>query len=363
MKAVIIGFSHMHVNEIAQYITQTDGFELIGIAKAPSDTAKVEPLRYTEEWNFSNVKENYCANAYEDYREMLEELTPDYAFILSENRQKLEIAAYCAKKGINLCIEKPMALNAKEAREIADTASEYGVKLFINWPVLWRPYLHRLKSVLDSGIVGNPIKMHYLNGHTGPLGKGARHRGVSANAEEMTDEQRASTWWHQKRCGGGVYLDIACYGCLFTEWFLGEGAKSISAIGDCLNTPFGDTHDNFAAIVRFNDKMSVIEGTWTTPRAVIPSGPSLVCTEGAVICTGGAENAPDVKAYDIYGNEVEIPEFALGDEYTNIAAHIMHHETTGAPVQSMVTPEENIKVMKLLETVERSAYSGNSEAL
>ena len=66
---------------------------------------------------------------------------------------------------------------------------------------------------------------------------------------------------------------------------------------------------------------------------------------------------------DIYGNEVEIPEFALGDEYANIAAHIMHHETTGAPVQSMVTPEENIKVMKLLETVERSAYSGNSEAL
>ena len=59
MKAVIIGFSHMHVNEIAQYISETDGFELIGIAKAPSDTAVIEPLRYTAEWNFNNVKENY----------------------------------------------------------------------------------------------------------------------------------------------------------------------------------------------------------------------------------------------------------------------------------------------------------------
>lgn len=363
MKAVIIGFSHMHVNEIAQYIDEAEGFELIGIAKAPSDTAIIEPLRYTGEWNFQNVKENYCSNAYEDYREMLEELTPDYAFILSENRQKLEIATYCAEKGINLCIEKPMALTAEEAEQIAATVRKCGVKAVVNWPVLWRPYLHRLKAVLESGVIGTPIKMHYLNGHTGPLGKGARHRGVQANAEEMTDEQRAATWWHQKRCGGGVYLDIACYGCLFTQWLLGDGAESVSAHGDCLNTPFGDTHDNFAAILRFPDKMSVIEGTWTTPRAIIPSGPSLVCTDGAIHCIGGAENAPDVKAYDLYGKEVAVPSLPLGKEFKNIAEHILYHETTGAPVQPMVTLEENIKVMKLLDGVELSAIDGATKTL
>ena len=363
MKAVIIGFSHMHVNEIAQYISEAEGFELIGIAKAPSDTAVIAPLRYTGEWNFQNVRENYCSNAYEDYREMLEDLTPDYAFILSENRQKLEIATYCAEKGINLCIEKPMALTAAEAEQIAATVKKCGVKAVVNWPVLWRPYLHRLKAVLESGVIGAPIKMHYLNGHTGPLGKGARHRGVQANAEEMTDEQRAATWWHQKRCGGGVYLDIACYGCLFTQWLLGNGAESVSAHGDCLNTPFGDTHDNFAAILRFPGKMSVIEGTWTTPRAVIPSGPSLVCTEGAVHCTGGAENAPDVKAYDLYGKEVEVPDLPLGKEFKNIAEHLLHHEATGAPVMPMVTLEENIKVMRLLDGVELSAADGTTKAL
>ena len=85
--AKVHGFSHMHVNEIAKYINDAEGFELIGIAKAPSDTKDVPPLRYTPLWNFENVKNNYCQNAYEDYRVMLEELSPDYAFILSENRQ------------------------------------------------------------------------------------------------------------------------------------------------------------------------------------------------------------------------------------------------------------------------------------
>ena len=144
---------------------------------------------------------------------------------------------------------------------------------------------------------------------------------------------------------------------------LGDGAKNVIAHGDCLNTHFGDTHDNFAAIFSFEDKLSVIEGTWTTPRAVIPAGPSLVCTDGAVMCIGGAENAPDIKAYDIYGNELETPSFVLGNEYKNIAEHIMHHEKTGDDVETMITAEENIKIMRLLEAVERAAYSGNSEAL
>ena len=65
-----------------------------------------------------------------------------------------------------------------------------------------------MKAALDEKLVGEPLKLRYINGHTGPLGKGAKHRGVSENAEEMTDEQRSKTWWHKEKFGGGVYLDI-----------------------------------------------------------------------------------------------------------------------------------------------------------
>ena len=94
---------------------------------------------------------------------------------------------------------------------------------------------------------------------------------------------------------------------------MGDGARSVAAVGANLNTPFGDTDDNFAAIIRYDNKMSVIEGTWTTPRAVIPSGPMVMCSDGVITCTGGAESSPNVKAYDIYGNEVEIAGFEFSD--------------------------------------------------
>ena len=56
IKAVIIGFAHMHVNEVALYISRHPEYSLEAAADMPSDLEKIEPLRYTPEWN----KENIC---------------------------------------------------------------------------------------------------------------------------------------------------------------------------------------------------------------------------------------------------------------------------------------------------------------
>ena len=361
IKAVIIGFSHMHVNEIALYISQQPDMELAAISDVSSGIEETPPYRYTAKWNLENVKSCYCNNVYENYIEMLDEIKPDIAFILSENCQKHTIVEECAKRGVNVCIEKPMAMNCKDAEKIAACVKKYSIKAVVNWPVAWRTYLYKLKAVLDSGKIGEPIKMRYINGHTGPLGKGARHRGVCADAEEMSDEMRAKTWWHQISHGGGVYLDIACYGCYFTKWLMGEGAKTAIAYGSNLNTPFGDTDDNFAAVIGYDKKMSVIEGTWTTPRSVIPAGPMVLCTDGIVMCTGKTEDEPDVKAYDIYGNEIDLGNIKKEKCYENMAWQYADHIINGAPIGQMLTLEANMEVMKILDAVMRASESGKTE--
>ena len=357
-KAVIIGFSHMHVNEVALYISEREDMELCGIAGVPSKAESIPALRYTPEWNLCNVRDNYCSNVYEDYKVMLDEIKPDFAFILTENGQKPDVVEECAKRGVNVCIEKPIAVSLAEADRIKASVDKYGITAVVNWPVVWREYVLKMKAALDAKIVGEPLKLRYINGHTGPLGKGAKHRGVTENAEEMTDEQRAKTWWHKAELGGGVWLDIACYGCFFTRWFMGKGAKSVIGMGENLNTPFGNTDDNFAAAVKYDGKMSVIEGTWTTPRAVIPSGPMVLCSDGVIMCTGGAESAPDVKAYDIYGNEVEIPAYSLEEKYKNMPCHYANHIKTGEPIHEMLTLDANMRVMAILDATIRSSRDG-----
>lgn len=358
-RAVIIGFSHMHVNEVALYISERDDMELCAVADVPSKAEAIPPLRYTPAWNLENVRQNYCFNVYDDYKAMLDEVKPELAFILTENGQKPEVVEACAERGVNVSIEKPIAVSLDEAKKIRASVENHGIRAVVNWPVVWRGYVLKMKAALDAKIVGEPQKLRYINGHTGPLGKGAKHRGVSDNAEEMTDLQRGKTWWHQQALGGGVWLDIACYGCFFSRWFLGKGAKSVVGMGVNLNTPFGDTDDNLAAVVRYDGKLSVIEGTWTTPRAVIPSGPMVICSDGVIMCTGGAENAPDVKAFDIYGNEVEIPAYELEEKYKNMPCHLM----SGEEIHEMLTLDANMEVMAILDAAIRSSESGKEEEI
>ena len=363
IKAVIIGFAHMHVNEIALYISEQPDFEIVGISDVESGVEKITDFRYTQGWNLNNVKENYCNSIYDDYKKMLDEVKPDIAFILCENSMKFEVFSECAKRKINVSLEKPMSVSYAEAKEMEKIAEETGIEAVVNWPVMWRKYLHKFKNILDSGVVGSPIKMRYLNGHTGPLGKGARHRGVMANADEMTDNEREKTWWHQEKYGGGVFLDICCYGCLFSRWFMGDGEEKIFSYGANLNTDFGDTDDNFSAIIKYPGKMSVIEGTWTTPRMAIPSGPMVVCTAGVIMCTGGAENEPDVKAYDIYGKEIEVPDIDFGDKFKNMPWHWANHVKTGEEIYNMLTLKENVKMMAILDAAMKSSKSGKEEKI
>ena len=68
IRAVIIGFSHMHVNEVALYISEHPEMELAAVADVPSTVEAIPGLRYTPLWNLENVKKNYCDNVKELYK-------------------------------------------------------------------------------------------------------------------------------------------------------------------------------------------------------------------------------------------------------------------------------------------------------
>ena len=144
---------------------------------------------------------------------------------------------------------------------------------------------------------------------------------------------------------------------------MGDGEESVLAYGTNLNTMFGDTADNFAAIVKYDDKMSVLEGTWTTPRVMMPSGPTVLCKDGVITCTGGAENNPDVKIYDMYGEEVPVPEIALSDDYKNMPWHYAAHVNEGKPIHEMLTFDKNVEIMAIMDALMKSSKSGKEEKI
>lgn len=359
INAVIIGFAHMHVNEIAEYIANEPEFNLLGFADLPPKTPENTTARYTRAWNIKNNSEKFGITPYSDYKKMLDDLKPDIAFILCENSEKPEVVKQCAVRGINVSIEKPMATDLKSALEIEKTVKKYGIEAIVNWPVIWRPYLHTQIAALKSGIVGDLIKCFYINGHTGPLGKGAKHRGVADKAEEMTDIERASTWWYKKETGGGAFLDIGCYGCFFNQWVRENDDQPlfVMAFSGNYNTPYMNTSDNMAGIIEYKNSYGVVEGSWTVPQGSLPTGPVYVCKDGVLYC----DNDKNIVAMNSYGEKLDLPTLEIHPHIKNIADHYAYCKQSGTPLIKTVTLDFNIQLMRLIDAALKSSKSGKKE--
>lgn len=350
INVVIIGFGHMHVNEISEYIAGQPEMKLLGAADVPLDLQEITAARYTRAWNMQNLKSKYGTPLFDDYRTMLDELKPEIAFILCDNANKPAVVAECASRGIDISIEKPLACTLDEALQIRDMVRNAGIQAVVNWPVIWRPYVQQFVAAVRSGICGKLVKLNYQNGHTGPLGVGAVHRGVAEAAEDMTDAQRARTWWYNRLYGGGASLDIGCYGCFFSQLVQTDKPVAASALAMNLNTPCANTEDHVAYMIRYPKSLTVAEGTWIAPGGSLPAGPVAFCDNGVIYCER-AEGSLVVKAMDLYGKPVEVPPCDFPENMRNLPWNIAGHRLHGQQLNEAVNLEHNVRIMALLDTV------------
>jgi len=362
-KVVIIGFAHMHINDVAAGFYENKRISLVACADTHPLVEEISFGPYTRTWNLNFAKEHFgITHVYEDYVEMLDVEKPDLAIITSENFYHAEIVRACAERGVGVCIEKPMAISYNDAKIIKEVTDRAGVFAIVNWPITWRPYLHQMKRLVDQGKIGDIIGLQYRAGHTGPLGPGAKHRGVTETADDMTPEAKGRTWWHQKKCGGGAMLDLCCYGCLFAQWFIGGRAISASGIKSNLTSPWGDVEDNGTIIARFDHAVCNIEGTWTTPQPLAQAGPIVYGSDGALTCYPTPDGVV-VRYTSPYGQTEKFPIEPFGEGMHNTAEAFVNYMDHGTPLHETLTLDMNLKAMELLDAGIRSAASGRVEAL
>ena len=71
------------------------------------------------------------AKVYENYKELLEDKTIDVVHVLTPNRSHSFISVDAMEAGKHVMCEKPMAINAEEAKKMVDAAKRTGKKLTI----------------------------------------------------------------------------------------------------------------------------------------------------------------------------------------------------------------------------------------
>jgi predicted dehydrogenase len=357
----VIGFAHMHINQVLALFAAHPRVKLAAGADTVPDVPERRAGPYTRQWNLEHaLKDLGLPKRYPDYREMLDREALDVVVCCSENARHPEVVAACARKGVGVCVEKPMAMNLSDALAMARTAKAAGTLLLVNWPIAWRPAARALKALVAAGSIGRVLQVTTRIGHTGPLGPGAKHAGVAETAAPLTPEELGAVWWHRLAAGGGATLDFCCYGAMLARWIVGEPAVAAVGLRANLNSPFGDADDTGAMLVRFPAALARFEATWTTADHGVPCGPVVYGTDGALVLDEQDGRSCVIECRGGRRSTAREPE-PLPPGRHDVAHEIVHHLETGEPLHPILDVPLNLDAMAIVDAGLRSADSGRRE--
>ena len=103
-------------------------------------------------------REEYgMAAAFVDYKKMLKEMKPDAVCVCTPNGLHAPCSIAALNAGAHVIVEKPMAMNAREAQRMVEAAKRNRRKLVIGFQYRFDPKTQYIKNALDAGRIGKVV--------------------------------------------------------------------------------------------------------------------------------------------------------------------------------------------------------------
>ncbi len=126
--------------------------------KQLSDRAVVKALVDNDAEFLEKTARNWgIGDTFTDYRAILDRDDIDAVSLCLPHDAHAEAAVQCARAGKHILCEKPMAVSLKQADAMLSAVEKSGVKLMVAESALFQADTRRVKELLDSGLIGNPV--------------------------------------------------------------------------------------------------------------------------------------------------------------------------------------------------------------
>lgn len=94
---------------------------------------------------------------YTDYRNMFRSETLDIACVLTPAATHAEITGDCARAGVHVLCEKPLAINMEAAKQMITVCRETGVRLCYGASYRFLPAIRKARELIRSGVIGDVL--------------------------------------------------------------------------------------------------------------------------------------------------------------------------------------------------------------
>ncbi len=210
LKVIIVGagFRAMRYSEYA--LTHPDKMKIVGVAEVSEIRRKAAQDKF-------GIPDEMCFASAEELAK--QEKLADAIINGTQDTDHVPTAIPLLKKGYDMLLEKPFAVNEEEMKELANVAEEAGVKVMICHVLRYAPFYRKIKELIESGELGDIYHIH-MTEHI------AFHHMISSFVR--------GPWPSEEECGSSLLLAKSCHDVDMMMWLMGDvKPKSVYSTGTC----------------------------------------------------------------------------------------------------------------------------------
>ncbi len=175
----------------------------------------------------SEAEKEFGCETYDDYKEMLRRADAELICVATQSRDHGPHTIAALKSGRHVLVEKPMAMDLREADRMIAAAKKARKRLFVHQNYRYNQEFKHLKEVIDSGILG---KLFHIRGH-------------------WMGFARRNDWQTLRKYGGGVLNNTCPHIIDMSLQFIGWPVKKV--FGDLQHVnDAGNVEDHVKIVMR-----------------------------------------------------------------------------------------------------------------
>jgi len=213
----IIGSGYM-ASVHTMNIKQIDGVEIAAICDCVADATGF-------------AQDHEIPQVFKDYKQMIDESNLDAIVLTIPPFAHGGEVEYAASKGVNVFLEKPIAISVERGESMAKAVRDNGVKSAVGYHMRFGMAVEKLKDLIDSGIAGRVTLFD------------ARYECNSLH----------TPWWKDKTKSGGQVFEQVIHLYDMATYFAGKPESVVGLTANlCHNEVEGYTvEDTSSSIIKF----------------------------------------------------------------------------------------------------------------
>jgi len=277
LRAGVIGigtFGSLH----AKVYTELEFTELVAVADIQADRVQ-------------QFVSGYRVEGYTDYNELLEKENLDIVSICTSDELHLKPVLAAARAGVNILVEKPMAVNVSDCDTMIQATEDAKVKFMVGQILRFDPRYYAAWQAIANGKIGSPV--HFFARRNNLL-RSATHLGKHTS----------------------VLFFLGIHDIDFICWCAGSKVQRVYAESVTRVLKDMNTADTYLALIKFqNGAIASLEVSWILPMSFsgrLDARFEAMGTDGVIFVDGSGQSVeiyskdesgcPDVMyAPEIYG--------------------------------------------------------------